>query len=281
MLSSLMSAVMLALPVGSAPVVPSELPADSAAIAVVITDGATQKPLEGVEVRVGGVSSPFRTDYMGEVSFFRPRQSRLTLNIRLAGYTPIDTAFDVGAVDWMHIVLAMSVRAQPLAPAVVEAAAPASSHLAAFELRRSQGRGRYLTPAQLREWHDKRLIEALSRIPGVVQDVSSTGAVKVVARTGPTSVTEAGGGGYGYVVRGEARAKAPTSTKVFRGPEDGPKPGFCEIAVFVDAMYVAEPEIGTLRAAGFEAVEYYTPSNIPPEFKRPGTQCGVLLLWSK
>jgi hypothetical protein len=53
------------------------------------------------------------------------------------------------------------------------------------------------------------------------------------------------------------------------------------VHVYLDGSYIPGIDMGSLRAAGFEGVEYYTPSNVPPEFKRPGTQCGVLLLWSR
>lgn len=253
--------------------------ADSATIAVVITHAGTQKPLENAELRLAGVDRVLRTDYMGEVSFKWPRESRFGVNVRLVGYTGIDTAFVVGAVDWMHIVLEIRPRAVELPAATVEAPAPVAARLAAFETRRATGRGKYLTPEQMREAHDKKLIDVVSRIPGVIQDVASNGAVKVVARSGPTSIQESNDRSYGYIVRGESRAAVTTRTG--NGYEDGVKPGYCEIAVFIDGIYIRDPEIGNLRAAAFEAVEFYTASNVPPEFKRPGVQCGAMLLWSR
>jgi hypothetical protein len=264
MLSLFSAALVAAAAMPQAPAAP-----DSATIAIVITHAGTQKPLENAELRLTGVNAVLRTDYMGEVNFKWPRESRFALNVRLVGYTAIDTAFAVGAVDWMHIVLEI----RPRAPA------PVASRLAAFETRRSTGRGKYLTPEQMREAHDKKLIDVVSRIPGVIQDVGSNGAVKVVARTGPTSIQESNDRSYGYIVRGESRSAVTTRTG--NGYEDGVKPGYCEIAVFIDGIYIRDPEIGNLRAAAFEAVEFYTASNVPPEFKRPGAQCGIMLLWSR
>ena len=259
----------------------SSLPpvADSTIIGVVISHATAKTPIEDAQLRIAGIDTVYRSDYVGEISFKRPRPSKLQLRVTKAGFAPIDTTFDVANVDWMQIVISLAPIAQPLAPATVVASRPAA-HLAAFETRRAQGRGRYITPEQLREAHDKKLIEMLVRLPGLHADAGSDGIARVLARSGPTSMVESGPKTYGTVVRGDA--PRPQDGRAHRSSDDGTvKPGYCEVSVFMDGMYIKDPDVSMMRATGFDAVEWYTASNIPPEFKRAGTQCGVLLLWSR
>ncbi len=259
----------------------SSLPvvADSTIIGVVVSHATQKTPIEGAELRIVGIDTVYRSDYVGEISFKRPRQSKLQLRVTMSGFAPIDTTFDVGNVDWMQLMLSLAPSAQPLPTTTVDAARPAP-HLVDFEARRAKGRGRYITPEQLRESHDRKLIDMLTRLPGLHADAGSDGITRILARSGPTSFVESGPKTYGTVVKGVP--PKPQDAKTHRSSDDGSvKPGYCEVTVFMDGMYIKDPDISMLRATGFDGVEWYTPSNVPPEFKRPGTQCGVLLLWSR
>jgi hypothetical protein len=168
--------------------------------------------------------------------------------------------------------------AQPLPATTVSADKPAP-HLVAFEERRAKKRGRYITPAELREAHDRKLLEMLERLPGLSAQASSNGYAVLAARSGPNSFVEKDQKGYDYIVKG--KAPAAQSSRTFRSNEGGLKPGYCAVAVFIDGMYIPEPDVGSLRTTGFDAVEWYTAANVPPEFKRPGVDCGAVLLWSR
>lgn len=288
-----------ALTLGAALIVPATVSAqaarpDSAIIGVVVAHAVSKAPLEGVELRIAGQDSAYLSDYVGEVTFRRPRVSALQLRVSKAGFAPVDTTFQIGNVDWMQIMIALApaapaavtartpgappTTAQPLPGANVSATRPAA-HLAAFEERRAKARGRYITPDQLRASHDRKLLEMLERLPGLSAVAGSTGAAKLMTRTGPTSFVEGSNRDYDVVVRGKA---APTQTRTNHASEEGfSKPGYCEVAVFIDGVYVVDPDIGSLRSTQFDAVEWYTAANVPPEYRRPGTQCGVVLLWSR
>jgi hypothetical protein len=269
-------AVALAASLGASSLPPA---ADSTIIGVVVSHATAKTPIEDAQLRIVGIDTVYRSDYVGEISFKRPRASKLQLRVTKAGFAAIDTTFEVANVDWMQIVISLAPIAQPLAPTSVVAAKPAA-HLADFEKRRSQGRGRYITPEQLREAHDKKLIEMLIRLPGLHADAGSDGIARVLAKSGPTSIMDNGAKSYGTVVRGEPAR--PQSGKTHRSSDDGTiKPGYCEVSLFMDGLYIKDPDVSMMRATGFDAVEWYTASNIPPEFKRPGSQCGVLLLWSR
>lgn len=168
--------------------------------------------------------------------------------------------------------------AQPLPATTVSADKPAP-HLVAFEERRAKKRGRYITPAELRESHDRKLLEMLERLPGLSSQASSSGGAMLIARSGPNSFVEKDQKSYDYVVKG--KAPAAQDSRTFRSNEGGVKPGYCAVAVFIDGMYIPDPDLGSLRSTGFDAVEWYTAANVPPEFKRPGVDCGAVLLWSR
>lgn len=250
------------------PVSQASRSADSTQIAIVVANAATRTLLENVEVVIGDRERVMRTDYVGEVSFFQRRNTVLKVSVRLTGYAPMDTSIQVGNVDWIHVTLLLETRTQQLPAATVTAAAPAplSSNLAGYEKRKAENKGRYITPEQLHESHDRRLVELIERIPGVRLDAAPGGQVIPLARSGPTSFVKGGN-------------LTPNQASGRDGAAAGP--GYCEVAVFIDGMFMKDPDLGSFRAPGYAAVEFYTASNIPPEFKRPGTQCGVLLLWTR
>jgi hypothetical protein len=259
----------------------SPRPADSTLIGIVVTNAATHAPLENAELRLNDQTPLMKSDYVGGISFARPRQSEMRLRVTLAGFSSIDTTIAIGNLDWIQVVLALAPAAQPLPRATTVASAPAiEARLADFERRRLQGRGRFITPAQMTEATDKRLLDVLMRLPGLEAMAGSAGLLTLVHKGGPTSFVESNRRTYAVNVRGDTSAKQ--TSKGWRTNETNEqKPGYCEVAIFMDGMYVQSPDISMLRASGFAAVEYYTPSNVPPEFKRPGAQCGVMLLWSR
>lgn len=244
-------------------------PADSAIIAVIVLDATTSKPVEGAEVRVGDAIAATRTDFMGEARVRHPRRTSVRISIRHATYAVIDTTFALGDNDWQLMLAAQP--AAPRLPATTVSATPTAPrpHLAGFETRRAQGRGRYITPEELAKVADRKLTDLLGKLGGLVIDHGPQGQGRVLARSGPQSFVGSGTGGSNMRGRGLGEENA------------GVKPGHCEVSVFLDGSLAAGIEMGTLRAANFDAVEYYTLTNMPPEFKRPGVTCGVLLLWSK
>jgi hypothetical protein len=254
---------------GSAPVAAQQpTRSDSATIAVIVLDAATNKPVESAEVRVGGAASVLRTDFMGEATTRHPRQTTVRLTIRHLAYAPIDTSFALGDTDW-QLMLAAHPAAPRLAPTTVTATPTAPRpHLMGFESRRAQNKGRYITPEELAKSPERKLVDMIVRMGGLVSDASAGGNYRLLARSGPTSFVGSGTGGSN--MRGNNGVDNP-----------GVKPGHCEVSVFVDGVFLPNVDMASMRAAGFDAVEYYTVSNVPPEFKRSGVTCGVLLLWSK
>ena len=270
MQARVLSAALLAAALPLAPLAAQQAgaSADSATIAVIVLDAATQKPIEGAELRVGTDVNAKKTDFMGEAQVKHARHTTVRITIRHAAYTPIDTSFALGATDWQLMLAAQP--SAPRMPTTTVTATPTAPrpHLAGFEARRASGKGRYITPEELAKVPDRKLNDLLAKLGGLVIDNSATGNGRVLARSGPQSFVGSGQGG------GAMGAD--------RGSDDqGVRPGHCQVSVYVDGAYQVGIDMNSLRAGGFDAVEYYTVSNMPPEYKRPGVTCGVLLLWSK
>jgi hypothetical protein len=235
--------------------------ADSTRVTVSVSHAASKRPLPNASISSPAQRIDVRTDSAGFTSFRVERDGIVQLRIILEGFVAVDTAFDSRGRDSVH--LAIGLRSVQDLPVSVVEATPTPTHLAGFAIRRTQGRGRYITPEQLRGSHDRRLVEMLERMPGLQSDVGANGAVIMVAKTGPTSFVRPGQRNPGT-----------------RQPGDQ-SPASCAIAIFRDGVYLPDVDLGNERATGYDAVEFYSATNIPPEFKRPGTQCGVLLLWSR
>jgi hypothetical protein len=65
---------------------------------------------------------------------------------------------------------------------------------------------------------------------------------------------------------------------------NGPKGG-CYPDIYVDGTPIGGPkdaaEISIFQTSDFDAIEYHTGSNVPPQFNRATNMCGVILLWRK
>ena len=260
---------------------------DSAQVGIVVSNAATKAPIEDAELTVDSAPRTLRSDYVGEINFARKRNTAMRLRVRKAGFASLDTTITVGNVDWIQVILALAPSAQPLPVTEVTAApaiaGPPDRRLVEFERRRAQGKGRYFTPEQMTRAMDKPLLPMLLQFPGLQTMTATSGIVTLVHKGGPTSFIEQGyRKNYNVIVRGDSAApKPPVGGGARERETNEQQPALCELAVFIDGMYIASPDISRLRAAGFTAVEYYTPSNTPPEFRRAGSQCGVVLLWSR
>ena len=259
--------------VAASPLTAQQARADSATVAVVVLDAATNKPVEGAEVRLGDATNGVVTDFMGAVQVNYPRGATIRIAIRHAAYAAIDTTFALGETDWQLMLAAKpSAPRMPVTTVTGQMDVP-RPHLEGFHRRMAAGKGKFITPEELAKNHDRKLVDMVIRLGGLVADGGPKGNYRLLARSGPTSMVTPGRDSYDRNVRGVFSQNSDS---------EGAKPGHCEVHVFLDAAYMPDGlDMASLRAAGFDGVEYYTPANVPPEFKRPGVGCGVLLLWSK
>jgi hypothetical protein len=62
-------------------------------------------------------------------------------------------------------------------------------------------------------------------------------------------------------------------------PSDASPSNRCGVDVYLNGLPTLE-NLADLRARDVDGVEFYTTSIVPPQFRRAGTFCPVLLLWS-
>jgi hypothetical protein len=138
-------------------------------------------------------------------------------------------------------------------PGVVSAAPVMSRSMMEFERRRARGGGAFITPEQLKNDVSRPLAETITlHIPSLVAvtrmgDMESPLAKYIMARNGPK------GGCYPDVY--------------IDGSPVGAARGASEISIF--------------QTMDFEAIEYHTGANVPPQYNRATNMCGVILLWRK
>ena len=119
-------------------------------------------------------------------------------------------------------------------------------YLEEFESRRVRGLGHYLTEAQLDSTKHERLADLIARrFTGIRAQWISGGEVSLVSTRGPIS---------------------------FHKP-------VCAPHVYIDAVF-GRPDLGSFQSGDVVGVEYY--SDVPPvQYKRAGSQCGVILIWTR
>jgi hypothetical protein len=148
-----------------------------------------------------------------------------------------------------------------LDPVTVEADAPVPAYLRGFESRRAEGMGFFVTRAEFGEWNPTETTDVLRRTPGL--------SVLPNPDYGP-------GDARRYVFR---NARVATN-------------GGCPLLYYLDGAYIGDSSNRRLTRLGdldqfvpvdyLEAIEVYKgPSEVPAEYNRTGSACGVIVFWTR
>ena len=139
----------------------------------------------------------------------------------------------------------------PLRQPVKIAGDPSTSNLADFERRRAQGRGRFLTAADLDKKQNRSLVAVLANAFG-----------------GLMSTPDPARPGHNILM---TRGTKPRLTNV---------DVHCGIDVYLDnSQYLDDLE--ALHPSDLAGVEYYPIESAPGEYRKLTDNCGVLVLWSR
>jgi len=218
-----------------------------------VTDAATAAAVPDAEVALGNTRT--RTDAGGR-ALLPLRAARATLVVRRLGYADLQrevTATPEGVVE-----VALTPAAVALANVDATAARmPMSPPLQRFYARMEHGRGSFLTREQIERRKPRRLTDLFREIPGV--RVTSTSRGERLVMTGATPAM------YRVDPRWE--------------------PGDCPVQYFLDGVSYMPDFAGVpndVRPDEVEGIEVYRRlSEVPVEFRRPGAECGVVLIWLK
>jgi hypothetical protein len=223
------------------------------------------EPLAAVIVSLNGQALAM-SDEAGEFSLTaRVQSGRNALEFRRIGYEDTRYLFELRPgeteVDVEQSLAAAAVRLTDLE--VREEAM--ARHLATFIRHRDQGLGYFWDAEEIEELEPVVVSDVVRRVPGA----------RVITGETPVAWTDAD------FLAGRPPTGVETTINFHRlgNPERHP----CLPLYFVDGIAVASTDIDRIarpdRIAGLEV--YSSPTQIPPEYNRRGSACGVIAMWTK
>lgn len=256
---SLMSRIQTAIAFAAVVFVPcqrvaAQTPAKAAVVIAGVTDAQSGAPLADAQVSVSDLNLSARTDWSGEVRIPNVAAGQHKFEIRRVGYAPLDVDLmvqgdSIGPV--FRLAKADAPTGTPALEPVKVSGDPSTSYLADFERRRAQGRGRYLTAADLDKKQNRSLVAVLSNAFG-----------------GLMSTPDPARPGHNILM---TRGTKPRLTNV---------DVHCGIDVYLDnSQYLDDLE--ALHPSDLAGVEYYPIESAPGEYRKLTDNCGVLVLWSR
>jgi hypothetical protein len=234
--------------------VEAQTPAKAAIVIAGVTDAQSGAPLADAQVSVSDLNLSARTDWSGEVRIPNVATGPHKFEIRRAGYAPLEVDLlvqgdSIGPV--FRLAKADAPAGTPALQPVKVAGDPSTSYLADFERRRAQGRGRFLTAADLDKKQNRSLVAVLANAFG-----------------GLMSTPDPARPGHNILM---TRSTKPRLTNV---------DVHCGIDVYLDnSQYLDDLE--ALHPSDLAGVEYYPIESAPGEYRKLTDNCGVLVLWSR
>lgn len=221
-------------------------------VLVHVTDATSGGAVADAEVWVGNRSS--KTDSLGR-ALLPLRRNRETVVVKRIGY---DDERREAAASSTPLEVALSPA--PVALGVLRATArsgPMSPSLQRFYARAAHGRGAFLTREEIDRRKPRHLTDLFREIPGVRVTTTPRGERLVMNGATPTM--------YRVNPRWEA--------------------GDCPVQYYLDGVSYLPDYAGVpndVRPDEVEGIEVYRRlSEVPVEYRRPGSECGVVLIWLK
>ena len=239
---------LLAIGGGSAATAPglarTQGPPAMAAISGRVIDRITRLPITGAHVLLLGTAHDTASDSVGRFSHPALTSGTYLLQIRAVGYSMttwvlrlrtdehVDQEFPIAS-----LALGMDTVTAVGRPGVME------QRMREFERRRHEGRGAFITEADIQRENATTVGDVLRTAAGVRMLCNSTGC-------------------------------AVRMTRAARGA--------CKPDFYVDGFPSAFATTGGLRTVGVVGIEIYRSlSETPPEFLKAGATCGVIVIWTR
>ncbi|MDB4877193.1 MAG: TonB family protein [Gemmatimonadetes bacterium] len=203
-------------------------------------------PVPNVEVTVLKTSATVRTDTAGEFILSKIPAGNLDISFRRLAFEPVLLMMQVTANDTTEVEITLTVVAQKLTGVVVLADPEHRRILEAFESRRRQGIGHFITRYQIEQRHPMLLSDMLRMIPGTRLYSGENGRVSLrFARSGAAN---------------------------------------CPPQFFVDGIQAMGFTIDEMPPGDVEGVELYAgAAGLPPEYNRlhSTVNCGTVVIWTR
>jgi len=215
------------------------------AISGIVKDSAGM-PIPDVEVTAIKLAKVVRTDTAGRFVIAALPSGSADFSFRRLAYSPIVLSVLIPADDTTDVEVTLGVTALRLTAVVVQDHAAQVRILDAFETRRKQGIGHFVTREQIEKRHPLLLSDMMRIIPG---------AEILIGENGRTALRF-------------ARVGRPN----------------CPPQFFVDGIQVTGFGIDDMPPGDVEGIELYSGSaGLPPEFNRMRgtTICGTVAIWTR
>ena len=225
-----------------------------------VTDAKSGQPIADALVTLDDLNITARTDWSGEARIGGVAGGQHNFIIVKPGYDSMLVTLQVqgDSVGPVFRLLKTGTAAEtatgtPTLTPVTVPANPATSYLAEFEKRREQGRGRYLTAADLEKQGNRSLVAVLAQSFGGVmstRDPSRPGHNILTSRRTKPRLDGAGSDSH------------------------------CGIDIYMDGSPYFD-DLEAVHPTDLAGVEYYPIESAPGEYRKLTDNCGVLILWSK
>jgi hypothetical protein len=231
-----------------------------------VVDAESGAPLAGAQLRITALQQVARSDAAGRAVLRHIPAGRVEIEVRRIGYLPAATEATLSGHDTLELEVALERAALAMDTVRVEAAAPGGSPgLETFERRRQRGVGHFLDPAALAVQGTREFATVVAeRIPGVRAIYGTDGISRYLVSTRMRG-RDALNGDPGDDVR-RTQGKLPAHA--------------CVMHVYLDGIFISDYDVSFIDTAAITAVEVYQ-ADAPAELRRPGSDCGVVVLWTK
>lgn len=199
------------------------------------------RPIEGARVVLVGTEFLVHTDHRGEFEFPALMPGRYLVRVSAIGYSTVSSPIELKHRQTVDMEVLTDAEAVNLPELRVEETA---NHGPVDWLRRkSEGRGRYVTRADLEKRQVATVPDALRMLPGV---------------------------------RIECRTSQVCFVRMARAPRG------CNPSFFMDGI-PSDPAIAYLTPVHeVEGIEVYSgPADTPPELESAQARCGVVVIWTR
>jgi hypothetical protein len=202
--------------------------------------------IPNVEVTALKAEKVVRTDTAGKFVLAALSPGNSDISFRRLAYEPVVLLIDVPSEDTTDVEVTLGVAAQRLTGVVVQDKAEQIRTLEAFEARRKQGIGHFITRADIEKRRPFMLSDMVRMVPGAKLLPMDNGRVALrFARVGRDN---------------------------------------CPPQYYVDGIQVTGFNIDDMPPGDVEGVELYGgAAGIPPEFNRlhSTTICGAVIIWTR
>ncbi len=238
----------------------------------VVLVNIAETPIAGAEVALPALNLRTTSDSSGHFLITGIPAGNYAVTVRHIRFSPISSLLSFGAQDTVDTDMLLTV-AQTVLPTVAVAGERApTGKLAAFEERRRNGFGHFLTADDLRKNENGRLAETLARLPGN----------KVLTGNSQAAWLYGGRG-----VQSRSSSSTPAVDPVDKAK--GAKPGYCYSAVVLDGIFVYQGnpgetlfDLNSIPLSEIAGVESYAGgATMPAMYNGTRSTCGLIVIWTK